>query len=237
MMLPKMLTVFSFANGMSAQRPWRGQAPLGGQERTAHQARSGGLEEERMTKKLLIFVSGAVLTLGACAKHDNANEAANGTDVNVAADNGTNAAVALSPTSAQGFANTAAASDRFEIESSKLAEASASSAAVKKFATQMISAHTASTAKLKGTAEGLSPAVTPDDTLSAEQQATLDSLKELNGAAFDTAYAEAQVNAHRAALDALKNYAASGDNAQLKALASGMVPTVTAHLNLAKGLK
>ena len=104
-----------------------------------------------MQNRLVIFVSGAVLALGACGRHDEAtdNTAA---DMNVAIDNGVvvdngmvanDAAVAPSPLTAQGFANTAAASDRFEIESSKLAEASASSAAVKKFAAQMIKAGTA----------------------------------------------------------------------------------------------
>jgi putative membrane protein len=198
-----------------------------------------------MQKKLAIFVSGAVLALGACGRHD---EAADNTaaDMNVAIDNGmvadngmiaNSASVAPSPLTAQGFANTAAASDRFEIESSKLAEASASSAAVKEFAAQMIKAHTDSTAKLKSALSGLSPAITPDDTLTPEQQATLDNLKAANGAAFDTAYASAQVDAHQKTLDALKNYAASGDNEQLKTFANGLVPTVIAHLNMAKGLK
>ena len=201
-----------------------------------------------MNSKLVIFVSGAVLALGACAKHDNSNDTA-ATDINVT-DNGamgnmgdmnmseTNtAAVAPSPLTAQGFVNAAAASDKFEIESSKLAASQASSASVKKFAEQMITAHTASTAKLKSTVSGMSPPLTPDDTLTAEQQATLDSLKGQNGAAFDTAYKQAQVDAHTKTLDALKNYAASGDNAALKAFASGLVPTVTAHLNMAQGLK
>jgi putative membrane protein len=193
-----------------------------------------------MQKKLAIFVSGAVLALGACGRHD---EAADNTaaDMNVAIDNGmvadngmiaNSASVAPSPLTAQGFANTAAA-----IESSKLAEASASSAAVKEFAAQMIKAHTDSTAKLKSALSGLSPAITPDDTLTPEQQATLDNLKAANGAAFDTAYASAQVDAHQKTLDALKNYAASGDNEQLKTFANGLVPTVIAHLNMAKGLK
>ena len=83
----------------------------------------------------------------------------------------------------------------------------------------MITAHTASTAKLKSTAATLSPAVTPDDTLSPGQQQKLDDLKGLHGAAFDSAYAAAQVDAHQAALDALNGYAASGDNAALKELA------------------
>jgi putative membrane protein len=147
------------------------------------------------------------------------------------------AAATASPLTAQGFAHAAAASDHFEIESSRLAEASASSAAVKKFAAKMITDHTKSTAKLKSTTAAMSPAVTVDDTLTPEQQQMLDSLKGLKGAEFDTAYAAAQVDAHQKTLDALKNYAASGDNAQLKSFANDIIPTVTAHLNLAKGLK
>ncbi len=97
-------------------------------------------------------------------------------------------APAAVPTTAQGFANAAAASDKFEIESSKLAASSAQSSAVKSFATKMIDAHTASTAKLKSTVAGMSPAITIDDTLSADQQQKLDSLKALHGADFDSAY-------------------------------------------------
>lgn len=194
-----------------------------------------------MTSKTLMFLSAAVLATAACSKHDNANTTGNDmtTDANMMAANSmaANEAMAASPLTAQGFANAAAASDRFEIESSKLAAASASSAAVKSFASKMISAHTESTAKLKSTLAGMSPAVTPDDTLSADQQAKLDSLKGLKGAGFDSAYAAAQTEAHQKTLDALNAYSASGDNAALKTFAAGMIPTVTAHLNLAKGLK
>ena len=191
-----------------------------------------------MTSRLVIFLSGTVLALAACGKHEAASDnAAN--DVNMTAtDNGAEMnAVAPSPLTAQGFANAAAASDNFEISSSKLAASQASSAAVKKFAQQMITAHTASTAKLKSTLAGMSPAMTADDTLSADQQATLDSLKGKTGADFDSAYAAAQVDAHQKTLDALNAYAAGGDNEALKTFAKGLVPTVTAHLNLAKVLK
>jgi putative membrane protein len=194
-----------------------------------------------MKTKLLILFSGSLLTLAACGKHDADNSAAGDniavTD-NMAVDNiGAANDTAASPLNAQGFANAAAASDRFEIESSQLAATNGTSAAVKKFATQMIAAHTASTAKLKSTLATQTPAITPDDTLNPEQQATLDSLKGQTGAAFDSAYAAAQVDAHTKALDALKNYSASGDNEALKDFADGLIPTVTSHLNLAKGLK
>ena len=195
-----------------------------------------------MKSRLLIAVSGSVLALGACNKNDAVTT--NATDTNMAMDNGmaangmaANGMAHAGPLTAQGFANTAAARDRFEIESSRLAAGSGASAAVKSFADKMISAHEGSTAKLKSTLAGMSPALTPDDALTAEQQSTLDGLKGKTGADFDTAYAAAQVDAHQKALDALKGYSASGDNAALKSFADGLIPTVTAHLNMAKGLK
>jgi putative membrane protein len=205
-----------------------------------------------MTNKVILLLAGAALTVAGCAKHNDTNTAAGmdttaNSDMTATADNGTMAdngamaanmaAPAAAPLTAQAFANAAAASDHFEVESSKLAAAQASSAKVKSFAKQMISAHTASTAKLKGIAAKLSPAITPDDTLNADQQAALDSLKGQKGAAFDSAYASAQVDGHQKTLDALKAYAASGDNAQLKGFATDLIPIVIAHLNMAKGLK
>ena len=180
-----------------------------------------------MTNRLVILISGTVLALAACGKHDATTNEVAANDVNMmAADNGAMNAEAASPMTAQGFANAAAASDRFEIESSKLAATSGQSAAVKSFASKMVAAHEGSTAKLKGVLAGMSPAMTADDTLSAAQQQTLDSLKGQSGAAFDSAYAAAQVDAHQKALDALNGYAASGDNQALKDFASGLVPTV-----------
>jgi putative membrane protein len=193
-----------------------------------------------MKNRTVLLVCAGVLTLAACSKHEAGSNNLS-TDANISDQNGTATNMAatapLSPTTAQGFVNAAAQSDKFEIESSRLAATQASSASVKKFATQMITAHTASTAKLKSTVAGMNPPVTPDDALAADQQQKLDSLKGLNGTAFDTAYVSAQVEAHQKTLDTLKNYAASGDNAALKSFASGLMPTVAAHLNLAKGLK
>lgn len=144
---------------------------------------------------------------------------------------------AAAPMSAQGFANAAAASDRFEVETSRLASASGQSAAVKKFADNMIKAHTASTAELKTILGGLPTPVIPNDALNADQQRLMDGLQGKSGADLDKAYSAAQVTAHQATLDALKAYADGGDTQALKAFANKMVPTVTAHLNAAKGLK
>jgi putative membrane protein len=189
-----------------------------------------------MQNKMAMLLSAGVLALAGCDRQADTGDV----DANVAAEANLaidNAAVAAEPMSAQGFANTAAANDRFEIESSQLAAATAQSAAVKSFASQMVSAHTASTAKLKATVAGLTPPVAPDDRLTAEQQRVLDELRTRTGADFDAAYKTAQVNAHQMALDSLNAFASGGDNAALKELAKGMMPMVTAHLNTAKGLK
>lgn len=190
-----------------------------------------------MTIRTIALLSAATLALAACGP-----KATTTNDANMAAAAPMNDTAAVDTTTpvasgAQAFANTAAASDAFEIESSKLAATQAGSAKVKAYATQMIAAHEKSTAKLKTTAASLAPAIVPDATLNADQQGMIDSLKPLNGAAFDTAYATNQTAAHQATLDALKSYAATGDQPKFKEIATGLIPTVTAHLNMAKGLK
>lgn len=193
-----------------------------------------------MTRKSLILLSASALAIAGCGQRDETADTTANADANLAADANLtidNSVVAAAPMSAQGFANTMAASDRFEVESSRLAAVASQSASIKSFASQMITAHTASTAKLKAAAAGLTSPVTPIDTLTAEQQRMLDELKTKTAAEFDSAYAAAQVSGHQAALDALNAYAAGGDTPALAELAKGMVPTVTAHLNMAKGLK
>ena len=148
-----------------------------------------------------------------------------------------NDGVSVAPSGAQDFVNKAAASDRFEIESSKLAEASSTSPAVKEFAAMMIKAHTDSTAKLKSTLASNPSDVVVNDVLNAEQQAQLDELKTKKGADFDTAYAAAQVGGHEKTLTELRSYASNGDNDALKTFAQDLVPIVTDHLNQARKLK
>lgn len=189
-----------------------------------------------MQRTTLALVSMMALSLAACGKK---------AEDTTAADNSAAASVATAnmgdtmtaPASGgQAFANQAAASDAFEIAASQLAASNGASAAVSKYATQMITAHEASTAKLKTVTATLSPALTPDPMLSAAQQQTLADLKTKTGTGFDTAYAAAQVAAHQQTLDALKGYAMTGDVPALKTFASGLVPTVAAHLNMAKSL-
>lgn len=189
-----------------------------------------------MKHSVLFAVSLAALSLAGCKKEAEApaGAASSGAPSDVGA-------MAPLPTTApasagQAFADAAAASDTFEIESSKLAVAKATSAKVRQFAEQMIKAHTDSTAKLKQAASSASPAIMAVPRLNATQQQTMDTLGTKMGSEFDTAYAAAQVQAHQMTLDTLKGYSSNGDVPSLKAFATELVPVVTAHLNMAKGL-
>jgi putative membrane protein len=196
----------------------------------------------------LALLSAATLALGACGHKSDDSASTNGGDTTVASNldetsvgganvgAGNAAGTKAAANGGQAFANAAAASDAFEIATSQLAKTSAKAPAVKTFASHMIEAHTASTASLKAAAASAKPAIAPDPALTADQQRQLDALKGKTGADFDKAYADAQVAAHQKTLDTLKGYSASGDVPQLKALATKMIPTVTAHLNAAKGL-
>jgi putative membrane protein len=189
-----------------------------------------------MKHLILIATSVAALGLAGCSKSADRTGEDTAANTEAVAGQDTSAPAAAVASPGQAFANTAAASDAFEIETSKLAETNASSAKVKSFAKEMIKAHTDSTAKLTSAAAAASPPITPVASLSAAQQETLQSLSSRTGTAFDQAYAKAQVDAHQTALDGLKSYSATGDVASLKTFATEVVPVVTAHLNMAKGL-
>ena len=137
---------------------------------------------------------------------------------------------------AQDFANRLAASDTFEIATSRLAVDRAPTPSIKAFARKMVDAHTASTDKLKKEVGALSPAIAPDSALSADQQKKLDALRQLTGAAFEQAYVADQVAAHQAALGVVRFYAQTGSEPVLKRFAADAVKMVSEHLDEARRL-
>jgi len=147
-----------------------------------------------------------------------------------------NTALPMAP-SAQDFANEMAASDEFEIETSKLALANSQSPAVKDFARTMIDAHTQSTAKLQKAAGSVAPSIIPDMTLAPDQQQSLDQLRAKKGAGFDQQYVIVQRDAHQRTLAALKDYSVKGDQPPLNAFANEVIPVVSGHLTMARNLK
>lgn len=193
-----------------------------------------------MNKYFFALGLGPAFALGACG---GSNEPVTTVDNVVATDTvvpenstGANAVVASDATSGQAFADTAAASDAYEIEAGKLAQQKATSQALKDFGGMMVTAHTDSTAKLKAAAAKAKPAVTPNPTLNAEQQSNLDTLRQATGADFDGAYKSQQVVAHEKALTAMKDYASGGTVPELKAFAGDTSKAVQMHLDKVRGL-
>lgn len=143
---------------------------------------------------------------------------------------------AATPTTGAEFANMAAASDMFEIESAKIAAGKAVNADVKAFAAMLSKDHTKSSADLKAAGAKASPAIVPNPVLTAEQTANLAALRNATGEAFDTLYLGQQVTAHEKALALLKGYSAGGDTESLKDFATKTVLPVQMHLDRAKEL-
>ena len=191
-----------------------------------------------MKRRNLLLASALALALGACGPNETADDEAAAPDTmatDTMADAGATATDAALPTTAQGFVNAAAASDTFEVESSRLAATMAKDSGVKSFAQMMIDDHTKSTADLKAAAAKATPAVSVDLQMTAEQKADLERLKTA-GDNFDRTYAQTQVAGHEKALALLQSYAQGGDSAPLQEFASKTAPVVSGHLDRARKL-
>ena len=190
-------------------------------------------------------LTGAAALALAVAACNNGQEAANNisTEANFAEDGAANdvlsantmtdneAAVAM-PTDANGFATAVAASDLYEIESSRLAADKSGSTEVKEFAGHLLTDHQKSTAELKTAASQAKVMVAP--ALDAEKQSMLSQLKAASGAEFDRLFVQQQKAAHQKALALLQSFARDGDAEPLKAFArkaSGVVEGHIEHLN------
>lgn len=187
-----------------------------------------------------IVASAVGLALAACGTNSPAPEAttdalAGDAVASDATPSGATAAPSAPAISAADFVGAAAASDTFEIDSSKLALTMAKDTDVTDFARMMIKDHAKSTAALKSAAAESTPAVKVAPALTAEQNDDLAKLKRA-GAGFETLYGRLQVAGHEKALAAMRAYAASGESPPLKAFAATTSITVAAHLDKARAL-
>jgi putative membrane protein len=134
---------------------------------------------------------------------------------------------AQSVTDPAAFAEAAASSNMFEIESSELALDKATKDDVKQFAQHMIDDHTAAGEKMKAAAE--SDGVTPPTAMADKEQAALDKLQSTDEAAFDEAYLTAQVAAHDEAVALFTSFSENGQESALRAFAAETLPTLEEH--------
>lgn len=135
----------------------------------------------------------------------------------------------------QDYVTKAAIGDMFEVQSSKLALQKAGDAKVKRFASQMVKDHTASSRKLKSIIKaGELPLVLPAKLDDAHEQ-MIASLSAASGSDFDKLYHEMQMKAHEEALALHQGYAQNGAEPKLKAFAEKTSKVVEMHLGMLKG--
>lgn len=127
----------------------------------------------------------------------------------------------------QTFVNKAAVSNMFEVDTSELAVDKAESSDVKEFARHMIRDHGKAGKELETLAKNLGAEV-PEE-LDAKHSAALEKLEQLDGAAFDQAYIQAQREAHREAVNLFSSYSRSGSNDELQAWAQKTLPVLQEH--------
>jgi putative membrane protein len=148
-------------------------------------------------------------------------------------------AAAAKPTDAQIVAIVTVA-NKGDIAAGELAKSKTKNKDVKSFAEMMIKDHTALQAEGEKVAKAAG--ITPEDNdtskkMQADAEATASTLKGLDGAEFDKAYAEAEVTMHQQVLDALDTQLIpAAQNAELKNALAVAREKVNGHLEHAKAL-
>lgn len=139
------------------------------------------------------------------------------------------------PPKTEDFVKEAAASDMFEIASSKLAIERGDDP-TKAFAQQMVADHQKTSGELKALVSGGKVKATLPSAMTSDQQGMLDKLNGLQGDDFNKRYHADQESAHEDAVDLFKRYGDEGDDPQLKAWAASTRPALEHHLQMAKEL-
>jgi len=127
-----------------------------------------------------------------------------------------------------------------EIEQAKVAQARSKSAAIKKFAAMMIKHHGDALREQQKLIKKLN--VTPVDSgvagsLKVDSEKTLDSLKKADGAGFDKAYVQSQIDGHQKVLDILDKHAPTSAAPELADALREARAVVEQHLRDAQALQ
>ncbi len=130
------------------------------------------------------------------------------------------------------FAVAAADGGMMEVELGKLAATNAASAQVKEFAQGMVADHSQANEELKSLAASKNIALPA--MLSEDKQKKVNELAEKKGAGFDKAYMDFMVDDHEEDIKKFQNEADNGNDAEIKGWASGKVPVLQHHLQMAK---
>ncbi len=131
------------------------------------------------------------------------------------------------------------AADEGEIMTSKVALTKATNPDVRKFAQQMIAAHTQMISKRNalGKAQNLHPEAGAKDSSGDAAKKMVAMLQAAPKAAFDTAYINGQVMAHSNTLQMVQKAEGQAQNAGLKQMLHQAQPDIQRHLDEAKALQ
>jgi len=142
--------------------------------------------------------------------------------------------VPVTPATDAEFVMKAASGGMFEVESSKIAKTSASSADVKKFAEMMIVDHEKANKELMTAAKTAGLEV--PTAISEPHQRVLNGLKSAKSTEFDTGFIKAQIAAHEEAVALFMGASKSLKDPGLKAFATQTLPTLKEHLDAVRRL-
>lgn len=138
------------------------------------------------------------------------------------------AAYSAETTSDESFYKNLAEGGISEIDLGKLAEQKSTDPKVREFAARMVKDHSAANEKLQSLAA--SKNISVPSSASATQLATKAKLEVLAGKTFDDSYIKSQLKAHTQTVSLLQKEIASGQDADAKAFAKSVLPTIRSHL-------
>ena len=121
-----------------------------------------------------------------------------------------------------------------EITLSQLATQRATSPAVRSYATRMVADHTQASSTLMQLAR--SKGLTPPRSMDAEHQALRARIGQIPGPRFDRVYMEAMVRDHANTVALFQQQATRGQDPDLRAFATQMLPALRDHLQAARRL-
>jgi putative membrane protein len=134
------------------------------------------------------------------------------------------------------FVRKVAASDMFEIRSSRPVSRNGD-ADSKPFARRMVRDHTKTSLQLKHLIDSGKVLATLPTSPDPNHRKKLSELRGLSGRAFDRAYDRAQLEAHQQAVALFRSYARNGSNTELRRWSRRTLPHLEHHLAMAKNLK
>jgi putative membrane protein len=121
-----------------------------------------------------------------------------------------------------------------EIDLGKLAQHKAHGKPVKDFAQVMVSDHETAGKRLAELAKAAGLPL--PNGLDSEHKAVRERLGKLNGAAFDAAYIQAQVQDHQKTVTLLTHQIGSGQDQELRSFAAETLPKIREHLQMAQNI-